>query len=93
MVEYIDRNEFLKRFNVLLELLDNLERMLYSDALVKLIDIPVADVIEREKVEKAIEEITRYARFHRDKTHNDTEQGKYLAYEKCIEILKRNIGE
>ena len=79
MKEYIDRNEFLKRFNVLLELLDNLERMLYSDALVKLIDIPVADVIEREKIDKAIEEITGYARFHRDKTHNDTERGKYLA--------------
>ena len=55
--------------------------------------IPTADVVEREKIDKAIEEITGYARFHRDKTYNDTERGKYLAYEKCIEILKRNIGE
>ena len=59
MKEYIDRNEFLKRFNVLYNVLDNLERMLYSDALVKLIDIPVADVIEREKIDKAIEEIQK----------------------------------
>lgn len=59
MKEYIDRNEFLKRFNVLYNVLDNLERMLYSDALIKLIDIPVADVIEREKIDKAIEEIQK----------------------------------
>lgn len=59
MKEYVDRNEFLKRFNVLYNVLDNLERMLYSDALVKLIDIPVADVIEREKIDKAIEEIQK----------------------------------
>lgn len=50
------------------------------------------DVVERDKIDKAIEEITKYARFHRDKTHNDTERGKYLAYEKCIEIIKRNIN-
>lgn len=91
MKEYIDRNEFLKRLNVLYNVLDNLEKMIYSSQLIELVDIPVADVIEREKIDKAIEEITGYARFHRDKTHNDTELGKYLAYEKCIEILKRNI--
>lgn len=50
-------------------------------------------LIDKSKIDKAIEEITKYARFHRDKTHNDTERGKYLAYEKCIEIIKRNIGE
>lgn len=91
MKEYIDRNEFLKRLNVLYNVLDNLEKMIYSSQLIELVDTPVADVIEREKIDKAIEEITGYARFHRDKTHNDTELGKYLAYEKCIEILKRNI--
>lgn len=59
----------------------------------QVMQIPTADVVEREKIDRAIEEIMGYARFHRDKTHNDVEQGKYLAYEKCIEILKRNIGE
>ena len=59
MKEYIDREKFLKRLNALYNVLDSLERMLYSDALVELIDIPVADVIEREKIDKAIEEIQK----------------------------------
>lgn len=49
MKEYIDRNEFLKRFNVLYNVLDNLERMLYVDALSKLIDTPTVDAIEIPK--------------------------------------------
>lgn len=45
------------------------------------------------KIDKAVEEMNGYARFHRDKIHNDVERGKYLAYEKSLEILKINIGE
>ena len=59
MKEYIDREEFLKRLNVLYNVLDNLEKMLYSSQLINLVDIPKADVIEREKIEKAIEEIQK----------------------------------
>ena len=59
MKEYIDREEFLKRLNVLYNVLDNLEKMLYSSPLSELVDIPKADVIEREKIEKAIEEIQK----------------------------------
>ena len=59
MKEYIDREEFLKRLNVLYNVLDNLEKMLYSSPLSELVDIPVADVIEREKIDKAIEEIQK----------------------------------
>ena len=59
MKEYIDREEFLKRFNALYNVLDNLEKMLYSSPLSKLIDIPKADVIEREKIDRAIEEIQK----------------------------------
>ena len=59
MKEYIDREEFLKRLNVLYNVLDNLEKMLYSSPLIELVDIPKADVIEREKIEKAIEEIQK----------------------------------
>ena len=55
MKEYIDREEFLKRLNVL----DNLEKMLYSSQLINLVDIPIADVVEREKIDKAIEEIQK----------------------------------
>ena len=59
MKEYIDREEFLKRLNILYNGLDNLEKMLYSSPLVELVDIPKADVIEREKIDKAIEEIQK----------------------------------
>ena len=59
MKEYIDREEFLKRLNVLYNMLDNLEKILYSSQLINLVDIPKADVIEREKIDKAIEEIQK----------------------------------
>lgn len=59
MKEYIDREEFLKRLNVLYNILDNLEKMLYSSQLIELVDIPTADVVEREKIDKAIEEIQK----------------------------------
>ena len=59
MKEYIDREEFLKRLNVLYNGLDNLEKLLYSSPLIELVDIPKADVIEREKINKAIEEIQK----------------------------------
>ena len=59
MKEYIDKEELVKRFNVLYNMLDNLEKMIYSSPLVKLVDIPTADVIEREKIDKAINEIQK----------------------------------
>ena len=59
MKEYIDREEFLKRLNILYNGLDNLEKLLYSSPLIELVDIPTADVIEREKINKAIEEIQK----------------------------------
>ena len=59
MKEYIDREEFLKRLNVLYNVLDNLEKMLYSSPLIELVDIPKADVVEREKINKAIDEIQK----------------------------------
>lgn len=89
MKEYVDRNEFLKRFNVLYNVLDNLERMLYSDALVELIDIPVADVIEREKIEKAIEEIVEKS-FISD-VYNDRTDDEIIKVDDVVEILKRNM--
>ena len=59
MKEYIDREEFLKRLNILYNGLDNLEKLLYSSPLIELVDIPKADVVEREKINKAIEEIQK----------------------------------
>lgn len=57
MKEYIDREEFLKRFNALYNVLDNLDKAFCSSQLIELVDIPTADVVEREKINKAIEEI------------------------------------
>ena len=59
MKEYIDKEEFLKRLNVLYNVLDNLEKILYSSQLINLADIPKADVIEREKIKQSIEEIQK----------------------------------
>ena len=59
MTEYIDREEFLKRLNILYNGLDNLEKLLYSSPLIELVDIPKADVVEREKINRAIEEIQK----------------------------------
>lgn len=86
MKEYIDREEFLKRLNVLYNVLDNLEKMLYSSPLSELVDIPVADVIEREKIDKAIEEMGKI-------DLNEYADNTYQLVNKCIEILKRNVEE
>ena len=59
MKEYIDREEFLKRFNALYNVLDNLDKVFCSSQLIELVDTPKADVVEREKINKAIEEIQK----------------------------------
>lgn len=84
MKEYIDREEFLKRFNVLYNVLDNLEKMLYSSPLSELVDIPIADVVEKEKIEKAIGEMGKLASQPISLDQKDT-------INMCIKILKRNI--
>ena len=84
MKEYIDREEFLKRLNVLYNVLDNLEKMLYSSPLIELVDIPKADVIEREKIEKAIEEMGKLANQPISLDQKD-------AIDMCIKIITRNI--
>lgn len=47
---------------------------------------PTADVIEREKIDKAIEEMTKLL----DSTNNIALENR--TYD-CIEILRRNIGD
>ena len=59
MTEYIDREEFLKRLNILYNGLDNLQKLLYSSPLIELVDIPKADVVEKKKIKQAIEEIQK----------------------------------
>ena len=84
MKEYIDKEEFLKRLNVLYNALDNLEKMLYSSQLVELVDIPIADVVEREKIDKAIKEMGKLVSQPISLDQKD-------AINMCIKILKRNI--
>ena len=43
----------------------------------------------RKSTDEMIAEIEGYARFHKDKVHNDVERGKYLAYEKSLEIIHK----
>jgi hypothetical protein len=48
--------------------------------------VPTANVVEREKIDKAIEEMTRLL----DNTNNIALENR--TYD-CIQILKRNMGE
>ena len=89
MKEYIDREEFLKRLNVLYNVLDNLEKMLYSSPLSELVDIPVADVVEREKIGKAVSEIIDKS-FVSD-IYNDRTDDEIVKLDDVIEILRRTV--
>ena len=91
MSEYIDKEEFLKRFNVLYNMLDNLEKMIYSSALSNLVDIPTADIVEREKIAKAIGEIIDKS-FVSD-IYNDRTDDEIVKLDDVIEILKRNVED
>ena len=91
MSEYIDKEEFLKRFNVLYNMLDNLEKMIYSSALSNLVDIPTADVVEREKIAKAIGEIIDKS-FVSD-IYNDRTDDEIVKLDDVIEILRRNVRD
>ena len=59
MPEYISREEFLKRIKPY-DTSDNTDKALYNFALNTMIGIPNADVIEREKINKAIEVANDY---------------------------------
>lgn len=91
MKEYIDREEFLKRLNALYNMLDNLEKMIYSSPLSELVDIPIADVVEREKIAKAIGEIIDKS-FISD-IYNDRTDDEIVKLDDVIEILRRNVRD
>lgn len=56
MAEYVDRAEFLKRIEPY-NTPDKTDKALYNFAFNKMMETPNADVVEREKIDKAIEEI------------------------------------
>jgi hypothetical protein len=53
MSEYISREEFLKRIKPY-DTSDNMDKSLYNFALHKMVETPNANVVEREKLDKAI---------------------------------------
>ena len=92
MAEYIDRKKMLSKVKT--NYIEDAENGYdYYDYLLQddLMAEPQADVIERSKIDKAIEEMEiEYNNFEYTENHN---KGASYGIRKSIEILKRNIGE
>lgn len=59
---------------------------------------PTVPAITLDRVNQAREEISNYSDFHREHLYKtnpnyDVEQGQYLAYEKCLQIIDKLIVE
>lgn len=90
MAEYIEREEFLKRIKPY-DTEDKTDKALYNFALNQMMGTPNADVVEREKINKAIKEMEiEYNNLEYTENHN---KGASYGIRKSMEILKRNIGE
>ena len=88
MAEYIDKKYLGRKFQI--------DMMCLRGGTIfdtkEIIDsLPTADVIERSKVDKVIEEIEILQKYEFSRFSEDTMFHKALS--KCLEILKRNIGE
>ncbi len=92
MAEYIDREEFGKQILFECNRIRNKQMSTgLSDAYGMLWDFPKADVVERSKIDKSIEEINdmAYIGFYAESLGN-----KVLVFkDDVLEILKRNVGE
>jgi hypothetical protein len=98
MAEYIDRNRLKSE---LLILKDKIEpNTQWQDGYISAMDVakmvvgsqPTADVIERAKIDKAIEEIEKIDLIVHDGINHYYKDGEEAIAE-VLEILKRNIGE
>ena len=92
MAEYIDKNKLNKKKKYLFQT----QGMPFpkSEYFIKIDDffsIPTADVIERSKIDKAIDEIIEKS-FISD-IYNDRTDDEIIKLDDVLEILKRNIGE
>ena len=96
MVEYIERQKVITKISRWL--LDRETKGNYAVLRNMLDDIPTADVVEREKIDRAIEEISEYASIW---TSYTMDMSKEQIAVRCLndyatqflDILKRNIGE
>lgn len=57
-----------------------------------------APAVPLDRIKAAREEVANYSDFHREHLYKtnpnyDVEQGQYLAYEKCLQILDKLIAE
>jgi hypothetical protein len=93
-----ERKEFLKRI-IPYDTEDKTDKALYNFALITMMGTPNANVVEREKIDKAIEVITKL----RDSCINMITEENSVAnecyeqyancYDECLKIIKQNIGE
>lgn len=96
MAEYIERQKVITKISRWL--LDRETKGNYAVLRNMLDDIPTADVVEREKIDRAIEEISEYASIW---TSYTMDMSKEQIAVRCLndyatqflDILKRNIGE
>jgi hypothetical protein len=56
------------------------------------------EAVPLDRIKRAREEVANYSDFHREHLYKtnpnyDVEQGQYLAYEKCLQILDDMIAE
>lgn len=83
MAEYIDKKYLDRKFQI--DMMALRGGTIFDTK--EIIDsLPTADVIERAKIDKAIEEMDSI-------DLNEYADNTYQLVNKCIEILKRNIGE
>ena len=87
MPEYISREEFLKRIKPY-DTSDNMDKALYNFALHKMVETATADVIEREKINKAIEVANDYINTAFKLGLNERAYGM----REILDIFKKNIG-
>lgn len=88
MAEYIDKEKIER---VRLEDSCYIIEHFKGDEIDCIIDAPTEDVIEREKIDKAIDEIIDKS-FISD-IYNDRTDDEIIKLDDVLEILKRNIGE
>lgn len=86
MAEYIDRTQ-LEPDTEWSDYYDDF--ISYSQSQIN--SLPQADVIERVKIDKAIEEIEALKKYEMERFSEDVMYHKAL--KRCLEIIKRNMGE
>jgi len=86
MAEYIDKKQFDRKF--IIKMLSPTTSTIF-DVKDIIDELPTADVVEREKIDKAIEEMERYSTSFEYANRHDLAS----AVDYCIGVIQRNTGE